>query len=272
MRADTQNQFLCQVPYGTRQRPLDLWKIGVDAISARGNRHRDYRPGSSRRAGRRRLRDGRVGCPYASVGHIVSEQDRPSDFMMEVASPCSAQTDTGAKRDDHSALWSQDAIDHRRSGLSLKHSRRALSSFRSTCAPAPVPRCDFLTLPLRGAVRAAPPPKPHKRLSSGRVLRIGQNDRCAPSPYEATGGLKARHRVFSPLFPPTPPEAPWPLPSSLPTVRPCASKESPTMMHLLFGRLNTILAISEILGRRRRSTIPRYTSLEGKRDHVRQRQ
>ena len=40
----------------------------------------------------------------ASNGYIVSEQGKPPDFIMEVASASTAEVDTGAKRDDYAAL------------------------------------------------------------------------------------------------------------------------------------------------------------------------
>ena len=40
----------------------------------------------------------------ASNGYIVSEQGKPPDFVMEVASPSTAGVDTGAKREDYAAL------------------------------------------------------------------------------------------------------------------------------------------------------------------------
>ena len=40
----------------------------------------------------------------ASNGYIVSEQGKPPDFVMEVASPSTADVDTGAKREDYAAL------------------------------------------------------------------------------------------------------------------------------------------------------------------------
>ena len=40
----------------------------------------------------------------ASNGYIISEQGKPPDFVMEVASPSTAQVDTGPKRDDYAAL------------------------------------------------------------------------------------------------------------------------------------------------------------------------
>ncbi len=40
----------------------------------------------------------------ASNGYIVSEQGKPPDFVMEVASPSTAVVDTGAKREDYAAL------------------------------------------------------------------------------------------------------------------------------------------------------------------------
>ncbi len=40
----------------------------------------------------------------ANNGYIVSEQGKPPDFVLEVASPSTASTDTGAKRDDYAAL------------------------------------------------------------------------------------------------------------------------------------------------------------------------
>ena len=40
----------------------------------------------------------------ASNGYIVSEQGKPPDFVLEVASESTADTDTGAKRDDYAAL------------------------------------------------------------------------------------------------------------------------------------------------------------------------
>ena len=41
---------------------------------------------------------------HASRGYIVSEQGKPPDFIMEVASPSTAEADTGEKRDDYAAL------------------------------------------------------------------------------------------------------------------------------------------------------------------------
>ena len=41
---------------------------------------------------------------HASRGYIVSEQGKPPDFIMEVASPSTAELDTGAKRDDYATL------------------------------------------------------------------------------------------------------------------------------------------------------------------------
>ena len=40
----------------------------------------------------------------ASNGYIVSEQGKPPDFVMEVASPSTAEVDTGDKRRDYAAL------------------------------------------------------------------------------------------------------------------------------------------------------------------------
>ena len=40
----------------------------------------------------------------ASNGYIVSEQGKPPDFVLEVASPSTASEDTGPKRDDYAAL------------------------------------------------------------------------------------------------------------------------------------------------------------------------
>ncbi len=40
----------------------------------------------------------------ASNGYIISEQGKPPDFVMEVASASTADVDTGAKRDDYAAL------------------------------------------------------------------------------------------------------------------------------------------------------------------------
>ena len=37
-------------------------------------------------------------------GYIISEQGKPPDFVMEVASPSTADNDTGVKRDDYAAL------------------------------------------------------------------------------------------------------------------------------------------------------------------------
>ena len=41
---------------------------------------------------------------YASNGYIVQEQGKPPDFVLEVASPSTANTDTGDKRIDYEAL------------------------------------------------------------------------------------------------------------------------------------------------------------------------
>ena len=40
----------------------------------------------------------------ASRGYIVSEQGKPPDFVMEVASESTAEVDTGDKREDYAAL------------------------------------------------------------------------------------------------------------------------------------------------------------------------
>ena len=40
----------------------------------------------------------------ASNGYIISEQGKPPDFVLEVASESTARTDTGPKRDDYAAL------------------------------------------------------------------------------------------------------------------------------------------------------------------------
>ena len=40
----------------------------------------------------------------ASNGYIISEQGKPPDFVLEVASESTAQIDTGEKRDDYAAL------------------------------------------------------------------------------------------------------------------------------------------------------------------------
>ena len=40
----------------------------------------------------------------ASNGYIVSEQGKPPDFVLEVASPSTASTDTGSKLDDYATL------------------------------------------------------------------------------------------------------------------------------------------------------------------------
>ena len=40
----------------------------------------------------------------ASNGYIISEQGKPPDFVLEVASESTAETDTGPKRDDYAAL------------------------------------------------------------------------------------------------------------------------------------------------------------------------
>ena len=41
---------------------------------------------------------------HASRGYIVSEQGKPPDFVIEVASPSTAEVDTGPKREDYAAL------------------------------------------------------------------------------------------------------------------------------------------------------------------------
>ena len=41
---------------------------------------------------------------YESNGYIVSEQGKPPDFVLEVASPSTADIDIGPKRDDYAAL------------------------------------------------------------------------------------------------------------------------------------------------------------------------
>ena len=41
---------------------------------------------------------------HASRGYIISEQGKPPDFVMEVASPSTAEVDTGPKREDYAAL------------------------------------------------------------------------------------------------------------------------------------------------------------------------
>ena len=40
----------------------------------------------------------------ASNGYVISEQGKPPDFVLEVASASTADTDTGAKRDDYARL------------------------------------------------------------------------------------------------------------------------------------------------------------------------
>ena len=40
----------------------------------------------------------------ANNGYIVSEQGKPPDFVLEVASPSTAQTDAGVKREEYAAL------------------------------------------------------------------------------------------------------------------------------------------------------------------------
>ena len=40
----------------------------------------------------------------ASNGYIVSEQGKPADFVLEIASESTAETDVGAKRDEYAAL------------------------------------------------------------------------------------------------------------------------------------------------------------------------
>ena len=40
----------------------------------------------------------------ASNGYIISEQGKPPDFVIEIASESTAEIDTGAKRDDYAAL------------------------------------------------------------------------------------------------------------------------------------------------------------------------
>ena len=40
----------------------------------------------------------------ANNGYVISEQGKPPDFVMEVASPSTADTDTGAKRLDYAAM------------------------------------------------------------------------------------------------------------------------------------------------------------------------
>ena len=45
-----------------------------------------------------------IGAYQASNGYIVSEQGKPPDFVLEVASESTGATDTGAKRQDYAAL------------------------------------------------------------------------------------------------------------------------------------------------------------------------
>ena len=40
----------------------------------------------------------------ASNGYIISEQGKPPDFVMEIASETTAETDVGEKRDEYAAL------------------------------------------------------------------------------------------------------------------------------------------------------------------------
>ena len=40
----------------------------------------------------------------SSNGYIISEQGKPPDFVLEVASPSTAEIDVGDKRDDYAAL------------------------------------------------------------------------------------------------------------------------------------------------------------------------
>ena len=39
-----------------------------------------------------------------SNGYIVSEQGKPPDFVLEIASESTAETDVGTKRDEYAAL------------------------------------------------------------------------------------------------------------------------------------------------------------------------
>ena len=41
---------------------------------------------------------------YEQNGYVVSDQDKPPDFVLEVASPSTADIDVGPKRDDYAAL------------------------------------------------------------------------------------------------------------------------------------------------------------------------
>ena len=38
-----------------------------------------------------------------TVGYIISEQGKPPDFVMEIASETTAETDVGEKRDEYAA-------------------------------------------------------------------------------------------------------------------------------------------------------------------------
>ena len=44
------------------------------------------------------------GAYYESNGYIIGQQPKPPDFVLEVASPSTADEDTGPKRDDYEAL------------------------------------------------------------------------------------------------------------------------------------------------------------------------
>ncbi len=124
---DTLHQFLCWCRTA---------RAGGPGPAGDRGRRRNW-PGSSRRAGRRCLRDRRTGCPDASVGHIVSERGRPPDFMMEVASPCAARVDAGAKRDGHAAL------DVRSTGATTRaETISAQGSPATSCTATPTVRCQ----------------------------------------------------------------------------------------------------------------------------------
>ena len=86
-----------------------------------------------------------------SNGYIVSEQGKPPDFVLEVASESTAETDVGAKRDDYAALgifeyWRFDKTGEFH-GVTLAGERLSDGTYQ----PIPIKRLDDGSLEGRSA-------------------------------------------------------------------------------------------------------------------------
>ena len=77
------------------------------------------------------------------AGDVVSEQGKPPDFMIEVASPCAVRVDTGAQRDDLAAL------DVRSTGAATSaETILAQGPPATSCTATPTVRCRSTRAPV----------------------------------------------------------------------------------------------------------------------------